>query len=456
MKLPAFLRGMRQVFWQEFLGNLKSVRFVIMALVAVLVIVGGAFGFSGLFGSAGPRPLAVWTHPAFDTNGDHIAVAWVADPFGAPLTDRRVTFGDIASGEVLGEARTDADGFARFNVGNASSVFAIVRLGTFEVNAGVGWDLIPPFNFTVSSAQEDLDGDSAFDDYSLHALDLAGDPVGGTVRVNGTVAGSLDPHGFILIELPPGQSNVTLDVGGEEYATTAYVPESGGPAFFRGPDLVLLLISSLSSLIVSIFAIVISFDAVSKERVQGTMDLLLSRPVSRTGVLLGKFWASFAAVAVPVTLVNLAGIGAITVASGKGPTGSFAAAFVGYSLLLIAYYVLLQLALSTLAKTSGTAVLFGVLIWLLLNILYNIVTLVLSAILSGGDPAAQFRIAQYAALGNPSGIVGALISLAAPAGLNAFGGGTALDAGVLGVAAIVWFLFLLVVALWVFERKAAA
>ncbi len=447
---------MRQVFLQEFLGNLKSVRFVVMALVAALVVVGGAFGISGLFGgSTGAGPLAVWGHPALE-NGDHVAVAWVAEPFGAPLVDRTVTFVESFGGGTIGEARTDADGFARLNVGNVSFVFASVRLGTFEVGVGIGWDSVPSQNFTVSSGQSDVDADGAFDDFSLHVLNLTGDPVPGTVRVNGTVEGNLDSHGFILLELPPGEWNVTLDVGGEVYVTFVYVPEGGGPAFLSGPDFVLLVISAFSALIVSIFAIVISFDAVSKERVQGTMDLLLSRPASRTGVLLGKFFASFAAVAVPVTLVNLAGIGAISAASGKAPTGSFAAAFIGYSLLLIAYYVLLQLALSTLAKTSGTAVLFGVLIWLLLNILYSIVTFVVAAIFSGGDYAMEARIAQYAALGNPSSVVGALISLAAPVALSPIGGGTALDAATLGAAAVFWFILLFVLALWVFERKAAA
>ena len=457
MKFLEFFRGMPQVFVQEFMGNLKSVRFVIMALVAALVIVGGAFGISGFIGGfTGTPPLVVWGHPATDAaSGEHIAVAWVADPFGGPLADRTVTFGDVLNGTTIGTVSTDGAGFARLNVGSISSVSAGVRLGTFESNTGIAWEFLPPFNFTVLSSQSDLDGDGAFDDLSLHALNLTGDLVPGTVRVNGTVAGNLDSRGFILLELPPGVSNVSLVIGGEAYEITAYVPEDGGAAFLSGPDFVLLLISAFSSLIVSIFAIVISFDAVSKERIQGTMDLLLSRPASRTGVLLGKFLASFAAVAVPVTLVNLAGIAAISAASGRGPTGSFAAAFVGYSLLLIVYYVLLQLALSTLAKTSGTAVLFGILIWLLLNILYNIVTFVLAALLSAGDPAAQFRIAQYAALGNPSGIVSALISLAAPSGLTPIGG-TALDAVTLGAGAVIWLVFLLVLALWVFEKKAAA
>jgi len=457
VNLPGFLRGMPQVFLQEFRGNLKSVRFLIMALVATLVIVGGAYGISGFtagFGG-GARPIVVWPHAAVDGSGNHIAVAWVSDGFGAPLARRAVTFANMTTRNLIGEVTTNAEGFARLNVGNASEVLVEASLGTFENSASILWGFVEPYNFTVASSQDDLDGDFALDDFSLHVLDLAGDPVAGTVRVNGNVTGSLDAHGFLLLELSPGQWNITLDVAGETFVTTAYVSEGGELPFFTGPDFVLLTIASLSSWIVSIFAIVISFDAVSKERVQGTMDLLLSRPASRTGVLLGKFLSSFVAVALPVTLVNLAGIGAISAASGQAPTGSLATAFVGYSLLLIVYYVFLMLAVSTLVKTSGTAVLFGVLIWLLLNILYPIVTFILSAALSGGDPATQFRILQSAALANPSSIVGALIALAAPAALVGAGGGTALDASALGTAAVFWFLLLFALALWTFQKKAS-
>ena len=457
MKLPAFLRGLPQVFFQEFLGNVKSIRFLVMAAVSALVVVGGAYGISGVFGGGGfgQPPFIVWTHPAFDANGDHVAVAWVADPFGAPVSGRTAIFEDL-NRTRLGENTTNADGFTRLNVGTEVYVSVTVRSGTFEIGRSVDWGFLPPVNFTYQTDQADYDGDNAYDDLAVHVLDLYGYPIAGRVLVNETEVARLEERtGYALIELPAGSSNVTIEAGGQSVEFNAFVFEDGGPSFLAGPDFVLLVIATFSGLIVSIFAIVISFDAVSKERVQGTMDLLLSRPASRTGVLLGKFLAAFGAVALPVTVVNLAGIGMISAASGKAPTGSFATAFVLYSLLLIAYYVLLQLSLSTLAKTSGTAVLFGVLVWLLLNILYNVVTFVVANLFSGGDPATYFRITQYAALGNPSAVVGSLISLAAPEGLSIVSGGTALDAATFGGAAAFWFAFLFLLALWVFQKKAA-
>jgi ABC-type transport system involved in multi-copper enzyme maturation permease subunit len=211
-----------------------------------------------------------------------------------------------------------------------------------------------------------------------------------------------------------------------------------------------------ATFVIPLFAIVVTFDAVSKERVQGTIDLLLSRPASRIGVLFGKFLGTFVAVALPVTLVNLAGVGVLTAVSGKAPTGSFVLAFLGLSLLLIAFYIPIQLTFSTLAKTSGTAILFGLLVWLAFNILYPVITLVLSSLLFPNNFQAQFRFAQYAGLGNPSSIYQQLVTFAAPESLRfSFGSGTILSLSLVAAAGVVWFVGTLALALWIFNRKAA-
>jgi len=461
VKLPGFLRGLPQVARAEFLGNVKSVRFLIMALGSALVIVGGAYGFAGLTGGGGSTvpPLAVWGHASYTANGSHLATVWVSDPLGDPFGGQTVTFREPIDQQEIASVATDGNGFARLEVGNRSDVEATVRIGTAQSTRGITWSVPSPGNFTVVFAPPlDLDNNQIMDDLTFQVLTRTGDPATATLKLNGADAGSLGlPYGFKMLHLPVGESNLTIEVAGEApFTIPEYVFPGGGFFFSSGPDLVLFIIASLSLLVVSIFAIVVSFDAVSKERVQGTMDLLLSRPVSRTGVLLGKFLGAFAAVALPVTLVNLAGIGAISAASGKSPTGSFAAAFVGYSLLLIAFYVLLQLTLSTLAKTSGNAVLFGVLLWLLLNIFYNLIVFLLQTFAFGGDFAAGYKFSQYASLGNPSAVVGVLISLAAPSNLFDGGlGGSVVEASAAGAAAVVWFVLLLALALWTFHRKAA-
>ncbi len=244
---------------------------------------------------------------------------------------------------------------------------------------------------------------------------------------------------------------LALIVVGGAYGISS-VGGGGGPIQLIGADLALFFMIAFVNLIVPIFAIVITFDAVSKERVQGTMDLLLSRPVTRTGVLLGKFLGSFAAVAFPTVVVMLAGIGIVAAKAGSGPDATFAGTFFAMTLLLIAYYVLLQLVFSSLAKTGGTAVLYGVLVWLLLNILYGVVTLVIGLVLFP-DPAARNEFNTLSTLGNPGGIAGNIMLGAAPDSIRAFAGGI-LEPSLAAGGAIFWFVFLMILALWTFQRKA--
>ena len=108
--------------------------------------------------------------------------------------------------------------------------------------------------------------------------------------------------------------------------------------------------------------------------------------------------------------------------------------------------------MSTLAKTTGTAILFGVLLWLLFTILYTIVTLVLAFVLFANDPASAFRFLQVAGLANPSLIYLQLVTLSAPSQFQGGPGSTSLDAGLVGAAAVVWLVLLFALALWTFHR----
>lgn len=246
---------------------------------------------------------------------------------------------------------------------------------------------------------------------------------------------------------------LALVVVGGGYGVSG-ITSTGGPTPLPvGPDLAIFFMTTFVSLIVPIFSIVIAFDAVSKERVQGTLDLLLSRPVTKVGVVLGKFLGAFAAVAFPVLLVLPAGLGIVSARTGQSPSGAFAATFLGMTLLLIAYYVLIQMIFSSLARTGGTAVLYGVLVWLLLNVLYGIVTLVLGLVFFS-DPASRADFDRAATLGNPGGIASNLIFSQAPAGIRRFLQNAALDPTVAAVAAIVWFVVLLSLTLWTFSKKA--
>jgi ABC-type transport system involved in multi-copper enzyme maturation permease subunit len=453
---------MLRVTWHEFLVNLRSVRLLIMLVVLALVVVGAAYGIGRGTGGGGPTlsPLAGWGHAAVGPTRGPVAVVWVSDPFGVPLSDASVDFSyrENQTEVPLGTVRTDADGFARLAVPNRTFIGFSIRTGTAVFGSGISFDRLP-YNFTAVWRGDDLDNDGLSNDVGIHVLTLTGTPAPARLYVNNSFVTAVDAHGYGRLKLPMGRSNFTVEVAGERQTLQWFVTEPFRPPFSTGPDFVLLIIAgAFAAFVLPIFAIVISFDAISKERVQGTLDLLLSRPVSRIGLALGKFAGAFAAVALPVTLVNIVGIGVLTLASGKSPTGSFAASFVGLSLLLIAFYVPIQLTFSTLAKTSGTAILFGVLSWLAFNVMYPIITTILSAVLFPNNFETRFRFLQVSGLGNPTAIYQQLIAYAAPAALGSgFGpfGATTLTLPVVASAAVVWLVGLTALSVWTVHRKIA-
>lgn len=459
MKLPPFFVGPYVLARHELLVNLRSVRLLIMLVVLALVVVGGAYSLSVGTGGGGSRfpAVVVWGHFAMAPVGGNLAVVWVTDPFGEPIPEQTVIFrGQEDAQEVdLGTSRTDADGFARLAIADRVEYTCIVRVGTLEFRQGFRFFEPPVVNFTTSILLEDFDGDGFHGDLGIHVLTRAGEPATADISVNGTFAASANARGYASIEAPPGASSLTVEVAGEVETLTISTYSEPTP-FSAHPEFALLFTAiTYVPFVVPIFAIVTAFDAISKERVQGTLDLLLSRPISRPGTLIGKAAGTIAAVAVPVTAVNLAGLGLLTAMFGRPPAWPFVAASLGFVVLLIAYYVLIQLTLSTLAKTSGTAILYGILTWLAFNVLYPVVTRILSSVLYARNPEAQFGFSQVAGLGNPSWIYQQLIAFAAPAERGGAFPSTTLGLETVVIAALLWFGLLLAISLWTFQRKAA-
>lgn len=455
-----WIRGLAVVSRREFAGNLRSPRMLIMALLTAIVVVGAAYGFSvaGAEDPFQPPPIVAWAHPAFGLNGSHVAVVWVSDPFGNPLGERPVefwTFNETPEDEVLlGTSYTDASGFVTLDVNQAPEVITRVRSGAVSVGGRIGFIPSPSLNFTVVLLRLDLDRNGLRDDLGIHVLSLSGTPSVAEVAIDGAPVGRANSFGYVSLKLPQGKSEVEVLAESGTFSVVVVVTESVLP-FKSNPDLVLLNMSNFSSIVIPLFAIAISFDAISKERFRGTLDLILSRPVSRPGVLIGKFLGAFASVAAPVTSVNLSGIAVISLMTGRSPEEGFAAAFLGLSLLLTAYYVLLQLALSTVAKWAGQAILYGTIAWILFTVLFNPTTFILGLIIFPGSPYGQFLFLRTASFANPTALYGSLMSLAAPETVAVPAGTSTFQVTSLVLAGLAWFVSLFILALWVFKTRAA-
>jgi len=146
-------------------------------------------------------------------------------------------------------------------------------------------------------------------------------------------------------------------------------------AFFPAPDFLYIV-----RVVLSLVALLFGFDQISREREQGTLKLLLSGPVSRAQVLLGKWLGNFLSLAVPFLLVTLLGTAILLF----DPDVRFTAGQLGrlglilaLALLYLAFFLSLGMLVSALTRRSATSVIVLLFVWaLLVFVLPNLGTLV--------------------------------------------------------------------------------
>lgn len=155
----------------------------------------------------------------------------------------------------------------------------------------------------------------------------------------------------------------------------------GAPAGVTGISSLTVITVSLSSLtifLVPLIALLLSYDALVGELEQGTMPLLLSYPISRGGVLLGKFLGHSAILgfAVLVGFGSAALLALIRADEGFGPEAWLAfSQLVGSSILLGSVFVALGLFCSGLVTQRGTAAGLAVSFWLFFVLLFDMIVL---------------------------------------------------------------------------------
>jgi len=248
--------------------------------------------------------------------------------------------------------------------------------------------------------------------------------------------------------------NVTYGGDTETFPIVVRQPQTVLP-FQLGPDFVLYFVATvLMGLFAPIVAIALSYDAMSKERAQGSLELLLVRPASRTGLAVGKFLGTFLSVGLPILGVAIGALAGVAAVTGKWPDLRFDATFLLATLGLIALYVLLMQIFSTLAKGAGTAILYAILVWLVFNVLWNFVYLAVSAALriEGGTPEA-FTLSSLMLLFNPTGVFQLTLAAALPPSLAGFGSSYQLPDWTGPAAFVVWLVVLLVLAVLAFQKK---
>lgn len=148
------------------------------------------------------------------------------------------------------------------------------------------------------------------------------------------------------------------------------------------------------SLLAPLLGIMFGFDSVNGERAQGTLPRLLSQPIHRDEVILGKFVAGISVVAIMITalVVFVAGVGIFRL--GVTPSVSDLSRLVVWLLLTIVYVAFWQ-ALATLVSVrtirAATSALVPVGIWLVLALFGGFIFGIVADVISpdDGSPAAM-------------------------------------------------------------------
>ena len=130
---------------------------------------------------------------------------------------------------------------------------------------------------------------------------------------------------------------------------------------FQTVDLV-----SFTALVVSLLALVFSYDLISGEKEAGTLRLALSFPVPRDTLLLGKWTGGYLALALPFLLTALCCFGIVALYPGTQVSGGDVAAFgalIAVCLLYIGSFYSLGLFVSATTSRSFTSIIALVAIW---------------------------------------------------------------------------------------------
>lgn len=223
-------------------------------------------------------------------------------------------------------------------------------------------------------------------------------------------------------------------------------------------DVVVVSLSSLSIFLLPLIALLISHDAVVGESERGTMLLLLSYPIARWQVLLGKFLGLVAVLGL-ATVVGYGAAAAALLVAGHGVAAESWQAFalmVGSSVLLGAAFVTLGMLASTLVRDRGAAAGVAVALWLVMVLLWDMA--LLGVLVADAGERITAGMVDAALLLNPADAY-RLLNLAGLPGLGALSGmaglaaGTALTPPVLLAALAAWVLVPLAAAAAVFTRR---
>ena len=217
-------------------------------------------------------------------------------------------------------------------------------------------------------------------------------------------------------------------------------------------------LSSLSIFLVPLIAMLMAYDALIGEIERGTMALLLSYPISRWQILVGKFIGHTALLAI-ATLIGYGAAGLIL----QWQFGGFQAAvwkpfflLIAASILLGAAFLSLGYLISAKVKERGTAAGLAIGVWLFFVVIFDMA--LLGILVADSKHRITAKLLENVLLFNPTDIY-RLLNLtgfentAMYSGMAGISGQIGLTKTLLVAAQIGWIIVPFALAAWLFSRR---
>lgn len=223
-------------------------------------------------------------------------------------------------------------------------------------------------------------------------------------------------------------------------------------------EVTVVSLASLTIFLIPLIALLLSFDAIVGEFERGTMMLLLTYPVTRGQIILGKFLGHTAILAF-ATVLGYGAAGAALALTGADATGEawrLFAGMIGTSILLGAVFLALGYLVSAAVADRGTAAGLALGLWLLFVLLFDLA--LLGALVADGGKTLTAGLVRTILLFNPTDVY-RLLNLtgsenaAAVAGMAGLGDEVRLPPALLTLTLAAWALLPLLAAAWLLRRR---
>ncbi len=225
-----------------------------------------------------------------------------------------------------------------------------------------------------------------------------------------------------------------------------------GSVGFRGVEVTIASLVSLVIYLVPLIALILGFDAIVGERERGSLDLLLSMPITRLELLLGKFFGLSAALSFS-TIAGFGFAGVVLAVNLTLPALFHYFGFIVSSILLGMSFLSLAVSVSVIAADRTSASGMAIALWFFFVLVFDLLLLGLLVASGGGfggdalpyllflNPADIFRILNIFTLEEVRSMYG--LATVFPARLS--------DPWLLGSVMVAWIVAPLSFAAWRFK-----